>query len=1135
MATARTATIHALCPLALAAALALALALAPAQAATRYWTFVGGCASADWLGVTAGPNSQGQLTCWSDSPIGVSGQAAPGINDDVFIIAPAATQTLLVNLSAPGRSSFSALARNLTMYGSSSFAAGLNVDRQTLVVQTMTLGAAGQSVLGRVDQSAGSVSATSSLNLFGGDYNLSGGSLSTPLLNLRSQTAGARFTQSGGTLTAGSVALGSNLGFEASFSQLAGTVTSSSLDIGSIAGSGSGVFVSGSDTRWDNIGNTVVGNLGKAVLEVRGGAHMSTATATLGAAAGNTGRVTVDGAGSTWAVAGALAVGGAGYGRLEVSGGGLVSAVSVVFNGPPAPPGQAEPGSAGSFGGSGTRLDIGGTTTVGRVSGATLDVFDGAVVTQQRSVIGDGATGLLRLSGSGGAAWNSGVSLVVGNTGSGRVEVGAGNTLHSTAATLGAGAGSSGSVALSGALAAWFNDGAVTVGQGGAGSVTLAGGARLQSGSVLLADAASSSAAFGVDGQGTSWQNGGELVLGRAGSASLGVTGRGSVHTDSLRLGDAIGGRGTLGVAGSGSKVEVVHGLTVGGAGTGSVAVSGGAGLSALQLTLGELAGGSGSLTMSGAPGTFTGLSVDSLIIGQAGQGTMLVNPASNAYAGNIVLGQSAGAVGTLGLQGDELQGANLYGSGSIVVGNAGSGVLRIDGWSSLTSGDARIGVAAGSSGEVTVASTGYPPRTASWAVGALEIGGAGRGVLTIGTEGRVTASGLTRVGGNGRLVLDSGFLVTAAAALGDPVRLDWRSGTLRITGTGGAALDGQSLPTLLVLQPGRTLHVDQMLRLGGDSTLLLSGGVLAAGTLSLDNAVLAATGGNALAMDGIQLLVGAGQVGAAVQGGAASVIRAAGGALTLGLLSRSDGFAFAGTLDAADQQVLLLDRDWAQLGSLTHLGSGGRLVSVNGALLTPGASLLSDGDASVQGRFVNDGDVAALHGQLSFVDDVSGSGSFSGAVRFLAGYAPGAAQVGFGHGSVDFGANARLTLDIDGTTPGAGFDRLADIGTLSFDGVLTLAFGSGFSAAPGTRLALLDFDAFAGRLDTSRIVVTGFDAARLDLTRLGIDGTLTISAVPEPSSWALWAAGLAAVVARRRRQTSSANSPVSVSGRSKP
>ena len=48
--------------------------------------------------------------------------------------------------------------------------------------------------------------------------------------------------------------------------------------------------------------------------------------------------------------------------------------------------------------------------------------------------------------------------------------------------------------------------------------------------------------------------------------------------------------------------------------------------------------------------------------------------------------------------------------------------------------------------------------------------------------------------------------------------------------------------------------------------------------------------------------------------------------------------------------------------------------------------------------------------------------------------------------------------------------------------------------------------------------VVNGFDRANLDLRRLGIDGTLTVTAVPEPAALALWLAGLGAIALRMRR-----------------
>jgi hypothetical protein len=397
-----------------------------------------------------------------------------------------------------------------------------------------------------------------------------------------------------------------------------------------------------------------------------------------------------------------------------------------------------------------------------------------------------------------------------------------------------------------------------------------------------------------------------------------------------------------------------------------------------------------------------------------------------------------------------------------------------------------------------------------------------------------VQVSGNTSVGSTrSQLVLDGGTLRSGQVAVGANGQLDWRAGTLHVTGVPGAALDGASLPSFLVLTAPRALRVDQTLTLGESSVLLLGGGALTVGTLVFEGGLLAAVDGGqqALAMGSIGEFAGRGQALVRVQGGSgmANRIRATGD-LTLGVATRSDGFDFGGWLDVGSRQVVLLDRDTAALGSLTTLGQGGQLATVNGAWIGAGETLRSNGFASVHGALRNDGLVQADpmngSGELSLFGPASGSGKFLGNVRFLAGFEPGAgktAAVDFGGGDVAFGEHAVLALDLSGLGAEGGFDRLLDIGTLDFEGALHLKFDASFRALAGQRLPLLDFQSFMGRLDASHVVVSGLDVGALDLSRLGVDGslgfvsTVGLPPIPEPAAVWLMLAGVGVVLARRR------------------
>jgi hypothetical protein len=94
---------------------------------------------------------------------------------------------------------------------------------------------------------------------------------------------------------------------------------------------------------------------------------------------------------------------------------------------------------------------------------------------------------------------------------------------------------------------------------------------------------------------------------------------------------------------------------------------------------------------------------------------------------------------------------------------------------------------------------------------------------------------------------------------------------------------------------------------------------------------------------------------------------------------------------------------------------------------------------------------------ELRFTDHVFGEGDFDGNIRFSGTYSP-----GNGAGVVDFDDNASfdltavLEIQINGTPPGSGFDRLDVAGTANLGGTLQVIVG--FPAKVGDQFRILNF-----------------------------------------------------------------------------
>ncbi len=501
-----------------------------------------------------------------------------------------------------------------------------------------------------------------------------------------------------------------------------------------------------------------VGDSGTGTLAVSSGGTLSNYAFTLGSNAGSHGTATVNGAGATWTLVTGMTVGNNGTGTLTIGNGGAVSAAS----------GSGFIGR--NAGGTGTlTVDGAGSTwtsatfRVGEVGTGTVNITGGGKVnvgggTASADLARTGGSATLNI-GNGGSAGVLNANAVNGGSGSATL-----NFNHSDGAYYFTTDGTSSGTAIS-------ITGSTRVSQIGSGKTILTGNNTYAGGTTVSAGTLQSGAAGAFAGNTAYTVNGGTLNLNGYGLTMSALSGSGG----SITLGSAaltvdqntittfagnMSGTGTLTKSGTGALT-----LTGTNSYSGTTTVSGGTLKGNTNSLQGTITNNAAVTFDQSTNGTYSGNMGGSGSLTKSGTGTLTLT-GTNGYGGDTIISSGTLQVGNGGTTGT-LGNGNVTDNGTLVFNR--SDTLTYAGAISGTGGVTQSGT-----GTVVLNGSNSYRGTTTIGAGTLEVGDAGHGGASLGSNVTVGSSGTLR--GHGT--------ITGAVTNAGTLRPGGSVGTLTVSGS---------------------------------------------------------------------------------------------------------------------------------------------------------------------------------------------------------------------------------------------------------------------------------------------------------------------------------------------------------------